>query len=110
MRRLIGAAVALAFAVGCSGSDDEPGVSAECAGAFAAWAEVPYSVDGSTDDEANAAGDRTLEACTTGDEWIAGLRQQPDALGLTDRAEIGRADLEFMCEAEASRTTPACSG
>lgn len=100
--------------LGC-GDDDGGGeqtirVSEECAEAFEVWEAVPYSVDGSTDDEANAAARGTLEACGSGEEWLEALRQNPAALGLTTRATITADDLALTCgTVDPQAETPACS-
>lgn len=56
-------------------------VSAACAEAFATAAAVPGL-------DADAEIRATLTACSTYEEWVAGLRAEPGALGLTHRAAI----------------------
>jgi hypothetical protein len=39
----------------------------------------------------------TLDACQTADEWLAALREYPEALGLTEFAELTDLDLQTAC-------------
>lgn len=39
----------------------------------------------------------TLTACTSVDEWLSELERQPSAMGLTERATLGRIDLSVAC-------------
>jgi hypothetical protein len=41
----------------------------------------------------------TLDACSTGDEWLNALREHPGAMGLTERATIDESSAEIACYA-----------
>ncbi|MBI9115590.1 hypothetical protein [Sanguibacter suaedae] len=49
----------------------------------------------------------TLSACASAAEWLSALEREPGALGMTERAEIGRLDLEVSCWKNES--TPVCA-
>jgi hypothetical protein len=48
----------------------------------------------------------TLSACSTADEWLAGLREHPGAMGLTERAEFSDERLRAPCYG--NEATPVC--
>lgn len=49
---------------------------------------------------------KSLSACSDVDEWLSELERQPAAMGLTERADIGRLDLVVACGGAPS--TPVC--
>lgn len=75
--------------------------TAECLQAMTTTADEPDS------GLANPLIIATLSECTSTAEWLSALEREPGALGMTERAEIGRLDLEVSCWGNES--TPVCA-
>lgn len=76
-------------------------VSEECDQAMRAAAAEPDL------DRADPLIARTLNACSSVDEWLAALERHPAAMGLNHRAEIGDVDVLAACR-PSDRDTPVC--
>lgn len=85
-------------------------VSPACAQAFETMRveyDALYSQGDYTDEEANALEIPPLNACATGEEWIAAGKDNPAALGMTDESAVDETSLEVRCYA--APDTAACS-